>query len=206
MPLNSLRSCIPLLCVAAVLAAFSASHGRAQPPGQDMAVAYIVQTITLRAATVRIDPRPRPQRDSPSSDVIAATRIEVPAGAAVDLSQGQIEQLAYAIADTAEIPLVGAVQIDFDATIAQRCFYRDLIHRVRALLPAEVPLSITAIASWCMDDDWVSDLPIEEVVPMLRTAADWKAATARARTKGRPIEGPCRAALSIPKEKPEPHQ
>ena len=197
MPLNSLRSCIPLLCVAAVLAAFSASHGRAQPPGQDMAVAYIVQTITLRAATVRIDPRPRPQRDSPSSDVIAATRIEVPAGAAVDLSQGQIEQLAYAIADTAEIPLVGAAQIDFDATIAQRCFYRDLIHRVRALLPAEIPLSITAIASWCMDDDWVSDLPIAEVVPMIRMGHEWKAAAKRAREDARQITGVCASALGV---------
>ena len=169
-----------------------------------MAVAYVVQTITLRGATVRIDPRPRPQRVSPSSGVIASTHIEVPAGAAVALSDGQVEQLAYAIADTAEIPLVRAVQIDFDATIAQRCFYRDLIHRVRALLPAEVPLSMTALASWCMDDDWVSDLPIEEVVPMLRSAADWRAATARTRAEGRSISGPCQVALGVPKQSPQP--
>ena len=162
-----------------------------------MAVAYVVQTITLRGATVRIDPRPRPQRDSPSSGVIAVTSIDVPAGAAVDLSEGQLEQLAYAIADTAEIPLVGDVQVDFDATIAQRCFYRDLIHRVRALLPAEVPLSMTAIASWCMDDDWVSDLPIEEVVPMIRMGHEWRAAAKRARAEGRAAEGPCRNALEL---------
>ena len=164
-----------------------------------MAVAYVVQTITLRGATVRIDPRPRPQRVSPSSGVIAGTRIEVPAGAAVDLSDGQVEQLAYAIADTADIPLVGAVQVDFDATIAQRCFYRDLIHRVRALLPVEVPLSMTAIASWCMDDDWVSDLPIAEVVPMLRLGHEWKAAAKRARQEGRATDGPCRNALGAAK-------
>ena len=162
-----------------------------------MAVAYVVQTITLRGATVRIDPRPRPQRASPASGVIGSTRIEVPAGAAIDLSHGQVDQLAYAIADTAEIPLVGAVQVDFDATIAQRCFYRDLIHRVRSLLPAEVPLSMTAIASWCMDDDWVSDLPIAEVVPMLRMGHEWKAAAKRAREEGRAAEGPCRNALGL---------
>ena len=167
-----------------------------------MAVAYVVQTVTLRGTTLRVDPRPRPQRDSPSSGVIGVTRIEVPAGAAIDLADGQLEQLAYAIADTGEIPLVGAVQIDFDATIAQRCFYRDLIHRVRALLPADVSLSITAIASWCMEDDWVSDLPIEEVVPMIRMGHEWRAAAKRAREEGRTIEGPCRNALGAAQPKP----
>jgi len=26
---------------------------------------------------------------------------------------------------------------------------------------------MTALASWCLEDDWVSDLPVDEVVPML---------------------------------------
>jgi hypothetical protein len=34
-------------------------------------------------------------------------------------------------------------------------------------LPSGLPLSITALASWCMQDDWLGDLPIDEAVPML---------------------------------------
>ena len=166
-------------------------------PSQDMGVAYVVQTITLRGVTFRTDPGHRPQRVNSAAEVTAITRLEVPAGASIALSQGQLEELAFAIADTAELTGVRAVQIDFDATISQRCFYRALIHRVRELLPAATPLSMTALASWCTDDDWISDLPIEEAVPMLRMGRDWKAAAKRAREDGRAAEGPCRNALGL---------
>src|SRR6185503_13236026 len=42
-----------------------------------------------------------------------------------------------------------------------------LLHAVRRELPPATPLSITALASWCMQDDWLGDLPIDEAVPML---------------------------------------
>ena len=185
------------------IAALAALAAPARPAAvQDTALAYLVQTVTLRGATMRIDARHRPQRLTPSFSVTAVTRIEVPAGEAVRLSDGRVDELAYAIADTAELPGVRGVSIDFDVTIALRCFYRQLIHRVRDLLAPDTPLSITGVASWCMDDDWVSDLPIDEVVPMLRSAASWKSAAARVRTEGRLITGPCRGALGLAKETP----
>ena len=30
-----------------------------------------------------------------------------------------------------------------------------------------MPLSITALASWCSSDDWINRLPVDEAVPML---------------------------------------
>ena len=183
------------LCTLAAVAALCPTP--APLVAQDMAVAYIVQTITLRGGTVRNDPRHRPQRLAPASDVTAITRIEVPAGAAVSLSQGQLEDVAFSIADTAELPQVKTVQIDFDATIDQRCFYRALIHRLRELLPAETRITMTALAPWCMDDDWISDLPVDEAIPMLRMGGEWKAAVKRAREERRPSEGPCRNALQV---------
>jgi hypothetical protein len=62
---------------------------------------------------------------------------------------------------------VVAVQIDYDATASERPFYRRLLAAVRKRLPAAVPLSITALASWCAGDRWLRDLPVDEVVPML---------------------------------------
>ena len=62
---------------------------------------------------------------------------------------------------------IAALQIDFDAASSQRRFYRDLLTDLRHDLPATLPLSITAIASWCMYDDWLASLPIDEAVPML---------------------------------------
>ncbi len=34
-------------------------------------------------------------------------------------------------------------------------------------MPASLPLSITALASWCSYDDWIATLPVDEAVPML---------------------------------------
>lgn len=186
-----------LRCALALLAALHPAQTPVQAQPQDMGVAYVVQAITLRGATIRTEAIHRPERITPAAAVIGITRIDVPAGAAVFLSPAQIEQLAYTIADTADLPRVNAVQVDFDATIAQRCLYRELIHRVRDLLPSHVPLSITALASWCMDDDWISDLPLAEVVPMLRLGQEWKVAATRARERGLVADSPCRNALEL---------
>jgi len=39
-----------------------------------------------------------------------------------------------------------------------------LLHELKPRVPS---LSITALASWCAGDNWLSDLPIDEAVPML---------------------------------------
>jgi hypothetical protein len=31
---------------------------------------------------------------------------------------------------------------------------------------ADLPLSMTALASWCSSDDWIASLPVDEAVPM----------------------------------------
>jgi hypothetical protein len=65
---------------------------------------------------------------------------------------------------------VRAIQLDFDATASQRDFYAALLQEVRRQLRPDLPLSITALASWCIGDSWLDTLPagtIDEAVPML---------------------------------------
>jgi hypothetical protein len=59
------------------------------------------------------------------------------------------------------------IQIDFDARISERPFYRSLLASVRRELPDSVSLSITALASWCLADVWVTGLPVDDAIPML---------------------------------------
>jgi hypothetical protein len=59
-----------------------------------------------------------------------------------------------------------AFQIDFDARQSERAWYRAVLEYVRAGMPREMPLSITALASWCSHDRWMAGLPIDEAVPM----------------------------------------
>ena len=71
------------------------------------------------------------------------------------------------IVSVSRTPGIAGIQIDFDALKSQRAFYRGLLLELREKLPSGLKLSITALASWCVFDDWISDLPIDEAVPML---------------------------------------
>jgi hypothetical protein len=63
-------------------------------------------------------------------------------------------------------PGVGALQIDYDAVSSERAFYTELARVVRAQIPREIPLTMTALVSWCASDDWIRDLPVADAVPM----------------------------------------
>jgi len=110
---------------------------------------------------------------------------------------------AGAIADMATLPNVSHIQIDFDATKSERAFYRDVIFDVRARLSRTVGLSITALASWCTYDDWLSDLPIDEAVPMLfRMAGDGKQIARRLDAGDDFISQPCRHSYGVSTDEP----
>ena len=75
--------------------------------------------------------------------------------------------LAEIIAKSASGPRVVGVQIDFDATSSERVWYRQLLIETRRVMDPDLPLSMTALASWCVGDPWLDGLPIDEAVPML---------------------------------------
>jgi hypothetical protein len=67
----------------------------------------------------------------------------------------------------AQTPGIQALQIDFDARLSERDWYRVLLGELRSQLPRAIPLTITALVSWCEQDGWIRGLPIAEAVPML---------------------------------------
>jgi hypothetical protein len=132
---------------------------------QNTAVAFLAGTIRIHGDDVAIRPRFQSLVVPDRAKLVAVIRIEADRDAAFDRSQ--IKHTAAAIAKQALLPRVVAVQVDFDATRSQREFYRALLLDLRRRLGPAVPTSITALASWCFDDDWISSLPIDEAVPML---------------------------------------
>jgi len=164
-------------------------------------VAFLAQTLAIDGETSVRLPRRQPLRVSPRTPLMAVTRLE--ARLRLPASSAGIDAVADLVARTARLPQVQAVQIDFDATLSQREGYRRLLHAVRRALPPRVPLSMTALASWCMQDDWLDDRPIDEAVPMLfRMGRSEKPFAARMRTMVRaPI---CRGAVGVSRDEPLP--
>lgn len=161
-------------------------------------VAFLAKAIYLQPQTPAVNssgeqpasfivrPRLQPLRITPGTPLMAVVRIEMAAGSqfktialpekqATSASNSPVtpshrNRLASEIAAMQTLPGVTAIQIDFDAPASEHSFYASLLQDVRARLPASFPLSITALASWCMGDPWLTRLPpgtIDEAVPML---------------------------------------
>ena len=139
------------------------------------AVAFLAQTLALKNDDVILNPRHQPLDVSPETKLMAVTRIESQktTGQYASLSDAQRHKAVALILRTMQLPNVLAIQIDFDATSSERGFYRALLHDVRAKLPDNLTLSMTALASFCVGDRWLTDLPVDEAVPMIfRMGAD----------------------------------
>ncbi len=134
-------------------------------------VAFHAVTFQLSGETVV--PRRRRQRlvVPPGTYRMAVVRIEVARGTVPGDSQRA--QLVRLITEQVQQQAPDAVQVDYDARASERPFYRALLQELRVALPAPRHLSMTALASWCLDDGWLDGLPVDEVVPMVfRMGAD----------------------------------
>ncbi len=127
-------------------------------------VAFLWKTVFLDRHSVSTVPRMQPLRVPPGTPLIAVIRVEA---RQPDLNDEQRRQTVDAITSATTLTNIQAVQVDFDATVSQREFYRASLSDVRRRLPPDFPLLITALASWCMNDDWITGLDIDEAVPML---------------------------------------
>jgi hypothetical protein len=134
---------------------------------QKVGVAFLAKTIYLRGDQAVSLPRLQPLALPAGVPVIAVARIETERARPATLSSQQMNNAAREIADLGRFPNVVMVQVDFDATLSERSFYRSLLTELRGIVPQPTLLSITALASWCSGDNWLDDLPIDEAVPML---------------------------------------
>lgn len=125
-------------------------------------LAFLDRTIFLDRGAVSVRPRMQPMRYPSGAVLMAVVRIE-----SRSLPLPTADATSEAIAEAASGPGIRALQVDFDATLSQRAFYRAVLTDVRGRLPSQMPLSMTALASWCESDDWVAGLPVAEAVPML---------------------------------------
>jgi Protein of unknown function (DUF3142) len=167
-------------------------------------VAFLARTLYLTGSDVVVRPRLQPFSAPPGTRLMAVVRIAADRWQPPDLSASQREAAAAAIAEVGALSGIRALQVDFDATVSQRAFYREVLHLLRRRLPASLPLSITALASWCIFDDWLAGLPVDEVVPMVfRMGAD-QHRVRRHLADGDFRPAACRHSLGIATDEPLP--
>jgi hypothetical protein len=95
------------------------------------------------------------------------------------------------------------VQIDFEVRASEHRVLLDVLDDVRAGLPRETLLSMTALASWCDTERWLDRAPVDEIVPMLfRMQFDGNLLKNRLVAGGDFRNPRCRTALAIATDTP----
>jgi len=159
---------------------------------REAGVAFLARTIIVRGGSVAVRPRLQPLVVALGTVMMAVVRIE-----SENPQLSTRIAVEHAILDATELRGVGALQLDYDAKASERDFYRGLIQDLRRVLPASMPLSITALASWCERDDWISGLPVSEAVPML-----FRMGAEPYRPGDELLAGKCRSSLGISTDEP----
>ena len=164
-------------------------------------IAYLAATARIRGPRLDVEGRRQPLHTPPQARRFPVLRIEVDAATraeALDVHRGALVRLASQLARGAEL-----VQIDYDARRSERAFYRGLLVDLRRTLPPSTHLSITALASWCLGDDWLDGLPVDEAVPMLFRLGPDAAAVRATLARGRDFTAPlCRGAYGLSTDEP----
>jgi Protein of unknown function (DUF3142) len=164
-------------------------------------VAFLASTVNLSGNKASIRPRFQRLLVPEDAKLIAVVRIE--AGQDATLDSRQRDAVVRNVVAVSSLPRVSAVQIDFDATKSQRAFYQDVLVHLRNALPPSMPISITALASWCMGDNWIASLPIDEAVPMLFRLGAGTNEVATWLASGRDFSAPiCRDSLGVSTDEP----
>ncbi|MBF0136020.1 MAG: DUF3142 domain-containing protein [Magnetococcales bacterium] len=127
-------------------------------------VAFLATHILVDKRGIREQPRGNPLWVPTNTIRVAVVRLEVRPG--TTLQESHLLATTEAILGIWRHPRLAAMQLDFEASLSQRPFYRALLNELRRQWPTEIPLSITALASWCMEQQWLEKLPVDEIVPM----------------------------------------
>lgn len=130
-------------------------------------VAFLASSVELLPDATRVEPRMQPMYVPAGIQLVAVVRVYSHVGKPAGLSEDQLSETLRALMAATRLPGVSALQIDFDARVSERAFYSRLLTELRRQLGPAYPVSITALASWCIGDRWIRHLPVNEAVPML---------------------------------------
>ncbi len=136
----------------------------------DVGVAYLALSIHIAG---RGDPTPEPRATSvyisPQTWQTAVIRLDFDSygGRKPAFTERQRQLTVQMITEIAGLSRAPGIQIDFDAPVSAYPFYRQLLADLRQRLGQRIFISITALVSWCVEDQsWLRGLPVDEIVPM----------------------------------------
>ena len=170
---------------------------------RDAGVAFDLADVMLDRDDVWVSPRGAELRLPAGTFAMPVLRLNFePEGKRKPLwTARQRTQIGQIIAEAVELTQARSLQIDFDAPVSGRAFYRSVLEDARRRLGPDVFLSITALASWCDAGSWMKGLPVDEIVPLAFRLgqAEQSVQSRLSRGEGFGFAG-CRASIGVESE------
>jgi hypothetical protein len=169
----------------------------------DVGVAYVASSIYLRGEEALVHPRSAPLLVKESTAQIPVLHVDASWRTPPTLSEQQTQRIAQELLRVAARANRQVVQLDFEVRRSQRPFLAATIATIRRRLDARIALSVTALASWCMDDNWMGGSEADEIVPMaFRMGAQSDALRQRLQQQRGFAPRECRSAIGFSSDEP----
>lgn len=172
----------------------------------DTVVAYYAGSVIIKDGRMAVSKRVRTLKILEDTKVIPVVRIDN-FDTAEEITPWRMKDIEDFIINSCDQKLVVGCQIDFDVKTSERTAYMSIISSVRDRLSKNIPLSITALVSWCDKSSWMNDAQIDFAVPMFyRLGAD--ESTIRGGYTGKTFMGSpkCAGAIGISTDEPLPKE
>ncbi len=171
------------------------------PP--DTGIAYVAASVMLQGDEALVRPRSAPLFIPDHAAVVPVLHVDVSWRKPPRQSDAQLERVVTELLRVAKRGNRKVVQLDFEVGRSQRPFLGKAIAEIRRRLPPDFALSMTALASWCLDDYWLPAQYADEVVPMAFRMGEGSEVL-RARLDGQGFRRPyCRAAVGHATDEPQ---
>ncbi len=132
----------------------------------DAGVAFVASSIMLEGDEALVRPRTARLLVDPATARVPVLHVDLSGREPPALNEVQMQAIVKELLRIAPGANRQVVQLDFEVRRSQRPFLARTVAAVRRALPPEVALSVTALASWCLDDAWLAEGMADEVVPM----------------------------------------
>lgn len=134
---------------------------------KQVGVAFLAGTIVVHSDSVESRQRRRELQVTAGTRLTAVVRVETASRGASIITAAQQQRIVEDVFALANGPGVSELQLDFAARVPERTLCRELLMELRRRLRPQMRLSMTALASWCLGDPWISGLPVDRAVPMI---------------------------------------
>ncbi|NHZ79866.1 hypothetical protein F2P44_11345 [Massilia sp. CCM 8695] len=166
-------------------------------------VAYVASTVLLQGEQALVYRRAAPLLLAPGAARVPVLHVDLSWRQPPALTDAQGRRIADELLRLAGRANRQVVQLDFEVRRSQRPFLARTIGAIRARLDPAIALSVTALASWCLDDYWLHEIAADEVVPMaFRMGGEQHALRARLLEQRGFTRARCGAAIGFSTDEP----